>query len=57
MAVNCSDLLKLVLAFILPPLGVYLEVGCNSVLLLNVVLTLLGWLPGIIHAVFIIIRT
>lgn len=49
-----SDLLKIVLAVILPPLGVFLEVGLGKHFWINVVLTLLGFIPGIIHAVYII---
>jgi uncharacterized membrane protein YqaE (UPF0057 family) len=29
-ALTCGDLLKFVCAFFLPPLGVFLEVGCNK---------------------------
>ncbi|CAG2113703.1 unnamed protein product [Medioppia subpectinata] len=39
-----------ILALILPPLAVLIHVGCTCTLLLNVVLTLFGWLPGVIHA-------
>lgn len=49
-----SDLLKIVLAVILPPLGVLLEVGLGKHFWLNILLTLLGFIPGIIHAVYII---
>ncbi|KAI8463537.1 MAG: putative cation transport-related protein [Monoraphidium minutum] len=57
MAVTCSDFFKCLAAFLLPPLGVYLEVhACNKDFLINVLLTLLGYIPGIIHAVYIIMR-
>ncbi|KAK9459116.1 uncharacterized protein V1516DRAFT_555596 [Lipomyces oligophaga] len=56
MAFTGSDIIKLILAFILPPLGVFLEVGCNGDLLLNVILTILGWFPGILHAIYVIFR-
>ncbi|CAK0785881.1 plasma membrane proteolipid Pmp3 [Coccomyxa viridis] len=47
MAVTCSDILKLVAAFILPPLGVFLEKGtCDKDFWIDVLLTILGWLPG-----------
>lgn len=49
-----SDLFKTVLAVILPPLGVLLEVGLGLHFWLNILLTLLGFIPGIIHAVYII---
>ncbi|NUQ02180.1 MAG: YqaE/Pmp3 family membrane protein [Armatimonadetes bacterium] len=48
------DILRLVAAIVLPPLGVFLQVGLGSAFWLNVLLTLLGYIPGIIHAVYII---
>lgn len=50
------DLLKIILAVILPPLGVFLEVGIKGAFWLNILLTLLGYIPGIVHAVWIIAR-
>jgi len=49
-----DNIVKLLLAIILPPLGVLLERGIGGDLLLNVLLTLLGYNPGIIHAVIVI---
>lgn len=49
-----SDLFKLLFAILLPPVGVFLEVGFGFHFWLNIVLTLLGYIPGIIHAVWII---
>ncbi|KAJ6547468.1 plasma membrane proteolipid 3 [Mycena capillaripes] len=43
-------------AIILPPLGVFLERGCGADLLINILLTILGWIPGIIHALYIILK-
>ena len=51
------DLLRIIIAIILPPLGVFLEVGFGKHFWINLLLTLLGYLPGIVHAVFIIART
>lgn len=51
-----GDLVKIILAIILPPLGVFLEVGFSKHFWINVVLTLLGFIPGIIHAVYIIVK-
>ena len=48
------DILKILLAILLPPLGVFLEVGIGPHFWLNIVLTILGYLPGIIHAIYII---
>ncbi|RKO88304.1 hypothetical protein BDK51DRAFT_18757, partial [Blyttiomyces helicus] len=40
-----------------PPLGVLLNQGCSFDLLINILLTLLGWIPGVIHAFYIIDRS
>lgn len=50
-----GDLLRLILAVILPPLGVFTQVGFGLHFWLNILLTLLGYIPGIIHAVWIIV--
>jgi uncharacterized membrane protein YqaE (UPF0057 family) len=48
------DIVRILLAILLPPLGVFLQVGLGFHFWLNIVLTLLGYVPGIIHAVWII---
>jgi uncharacterized membrane protein YqaE (UPF0057 family) len=50
------DILRIVLAIILPPLGVFLQVGLTKHFWINVVLTILGYVPGIVHAVWAIAR-
>lgn len=49
-----GDILRLILAIILPPLGVLLQVGLSFHFFLNILLTILGYVPGIVHAVWII---
>lgn len=49
------DILKIILAIVLPPLGVALEVGLGPQFWLNLLLTILGYIPGIIHAVYVIV--
>ena len=48
------DIVRLLLAIFLPPLGVFLEVGLGLQFWINIVLTLLGFIPGIIHACYVI---
>lgn len=48
------SLTRIILGIFLPPLGVFLTYGVSSTLLINIGLTLLGWLPGSIHAVWAI---
>ena len=50
------DILRIIIAILLPPLGVFLQVGIGKHFWINIVLTLLGYLPGIIHAVYIIAK-
>lgn len=49
-------LLRFLLAILLPPLGVFLRVGIGGAFWINILLTLLGYVPGIVHAVWIIAR-
>lgn len=43
-------------AVLLPPLGVYLARGARQEFLVACGLTLLGFLPGVIHALWIVLR-
>ncbi len=50
------DLLRIILAILLPPLGVFLQVGIGIQFWINILLTILGYIPGIIHAVWVIVK-
>ena len=50
------DILRLILAIILPPVGVFLTVGIGLHFWLNIILTLCGYIPGIIHALYVILK-
>lgn len=50
------DILRIIVAILLPPLGVFLQVGIGKHFWINIILTILGYLPGIIHAVYIIAK-
>ncbi|MEO3389208.1 YqaE/Pmp3 family membrane protein [Mesorhizobium sp. CAU 1741] len=50
------DVLRILAAIILPPLGVFLQVGLGLHFWLNILLTLLGYVPGIIHAIWVVLR-
>ena len=49
------DLIRILVAIFIPPLGVFLQVGLGGAFWLNLLLTLLGYIPGIIHALYIIL--
>ena len=50
------DFFRIIIAIILPPLGVFLQVCIGGAFWLNILLTLLGYIPGIVHAVWIIAK-
>jgi uncharacterized membrane protein YqaE (UPF0057 family) len=51
MGLTVRDLGELVLAILLPPLAVFLHKGqFDTDVLINILLCLLGWLPGALHA-------
>jgi uncharacterized membrane protein YqaE (UPF0057 family) len=51
-----TDIVRLIFAILLPPVGVAMQVGFATQFWINLLLTLLGYLPGVIHAVWIIAR-
>lgn len=50
------DVIRILCAIFLPPLGVFLQVGIGLHFWLNILLTLLGYIPGIVHAVWVILK-
>ncbi|MGA1804116.1 YqaE/Pmp3 family membrane protein [Rhizobium tumorigenes] len=50
------DIIRVLLAIFLPPVGVFLQVGLGLQFWLNILLTLCGYFPGIIHALWVILR-
>jgi uncharacterized membrane protein YqaE (UPF0057 family) len=50
------DILRIILSVIIPPVGVFLQVGIGLQFWLNILLTLLGYFPGLIHAIWVILR-
>ncbi|SFV37584.1 Uncharacterized membrane protein YqaE, homolog of Blt101, UPF0057 family [Devosia crocina] len=50
------DVIRIILSVIIPPIGVFLQVGLGLHFWLNILLTLLGYFPGLIHAVWVILR-
>lgn len=51
------SLLMILLTILLPPVAVLIQRGLDLQFLLNILLTLIGWLPGVIHAFWLQTRT
>ncbi len=51
-----GDGCRIIASILIPPLGVFFQVGLGLHFWINIVLTILGYLPGLIHAIYIIGR-
>jgi uncharacterized membrane protein YqaE (UPF0057 family) len=55
--ITLADVGLALVAFFLPPLAVFIKKNaCDFDVLLNCLLTLLGWIPGVIHAAYILLK-
>ena len=46
---------KVILAIFLPPVAAFLQVGVSEHFWINIILTLLGVIPGVIHALWLVL--
>jgi uncharacterized membrane protein YqaE (UPF0057 family) len=49
-----GQIIRILISVLLPPLGIILQVGLSKHFWINIILTLLGYIPGLVHAVYII---
>jgi len=56
MSIRASDVCLILVAIIFPPAAAAFITGCSCDLLINICLTLLGYIPGHIHAFWLIYR-
>lgn len=49
-------LLEIILAILLPPVGVFMRYGLSGTFWINLLLTILGYIPGIIHALIVLMK-
>ncbi len=52
---SSSDVLFVICAIFMPPLAVFLKVGLTTQFWINLVLTILGVIPGQIHALWVVL--
>lgn len=53
---DTNKLLLVIIAILLPPVGVFLKAGAGKDLLINIVLCLLFWFPGLLHALWVVTK-
>ena len=51
-----NKLILIILAILLPPLAVFLKSGVGKDFLINVILCVLMWLPGMVHALWLVTK-
>ncbi|WP_404784116.1 YqaE/Pmp3 family membrane protein [Altericista sp. CCNU0014] len=49
-------IIRVLVAIFLPPLAVFLTVGIGLPFWINLALTFLGYIPGIVHAIWVIAK-
>ncbi len=47
------SLFTIITCVLLPPLAVFMKTGLSGKLLINILLSILGWVPGVIHALYV----
>ncbi|KAI0795691.1 hypothetical protein C8Q75DRAFT_803556 [Abortiporus biennis] len=52
-----SDVLLYFIAIFIPPLPVFFKRGLAADFWINILLWILGWIPGVLHAWYIISRS
>ncbi|GJP42464.1 hypothetical protein CLOM_g2024 [Closterium sp. NIES-68] len=51
---ECADFVILLIALLLPPLGVFIKLGCSFEFWLALLLSFLGYIPGAVYAFYVI---
>jgi uncharacterized membrane protein YqaE (UPF0057 family) len=51
-----NKLLLVIIAILLPPLAVFLKSGAGKDLLINIILCILFWIPGVLHGLWVVLK-
>ncbi len=49
------NIINLILAIFLPPVGAFLQVGLTKHFFINIILTIFFYFPGTLHAVWLVV--
>ncbi|MDA0340437.1 MAG: YqaE/Pmp3 family membrane protein [Proteobacteria bacterium] len=50
------NVIRIILALLLPPVAAFLTVGIGLHFWLNIILSVFFWVPGMIHALWLVVR-
>ncbi|WP_299202049.1 YqaE/Pmp3 family membrane protein [uncultured Amphritea sp.] len=51
-----NKLILIILAILLPPIAVFMKAGAGLQLVINIVLCLFFYIPGILHALWLVLK-
>lgn len=54
---SANDLVLIIVSILLPPLAVALKRGIGGTFLFSILLTVLGYIPGLVHAIWVVARS
>jgi uncharacterized membrane protein YqaE (UPF0057 family) len=55
-SLTTNTLLMVIIAILLPPLAVWLKTNSLGGTVLNVILCVFFWLPGLLHALWVVLK-
>lgn len=50
------DLIRIIVSVLIPPIGAFLKVGFGLHFWLNLLLTICGYFPGLVHVIWLLVR-
>ena len=50
------NVIRIILAILIPPVAAFLTVGLGLHFWLNILLSIFFWVPGIIHALWLVVK-
>ena len=50
------ELLRIIISVLIPPIGAFLKVGLSLQFIFNILLTMLGYFPGLVHVIWLLAR-
>ena len=54
--IETNKLLMIIIAILIPPVAIFLKRGVGIELVINIVLCFLFYFPGLIHALWVVLR-
>ncbi len=51
-----NKLVLIILAILLPPVAVFIKCGVGKDLVINIILSLLFFIPGVLHAIWVVTK-